>query len=324
MARLRILTWHTPGRYLELLARTGHEFYLPVKPGHPVGYVGRGGLDLPLRVIEVPANEVPRLELDVVLSQSRQNWLVDRDLILSPAQRELPRIHLEHDPPREHPTDARHVVDDPDALLVHVTHFNDLMWDPGRTPTRVIEHGIVLPEGVRWNGKLDRGLVVAHGLGHRGRWTGADLIERARRRVPLDIVGMGSEAFGGLGAVPHAELAAFAADYRFFFHPVRYAGLGLAVCEAMLLGMPIVSLATAEMPTVVVNGVSGWSGTDVDWLIDRMCDLLADPAQARRLGAGARATAERRFAVDRFTRDWNDAFAQVSAGHHPPIAVVNS
>jgi ADP-heptose:LPS heptosyltransferase len=28
--------------------------------------------------------------------------------ILTEAQRRLPRIYLEHDPPREHPTDTRH------------------------------------------------------------------------------------------------------------------------------------------------------------------------------------------------------------------------
>jgi hypothetical protein len=55
-----------------------------------------------------------------------------------------------------------------------------------------------------------------------------------------------------------------------------------------------------------------------------MRDLLADPAEARRLGDGARATAERRFAVDRFTRDWNDALAQVTARNHQTIAAANS
>jgi hypothetical protein len=37
--------------------------------------------------------------------------------------------------------------------------------------------------------------------------------------------------------------------------------------------------------------------------------LLADPAEARRLGANAREVARARFGMDRFIRDWNAAFA---------------
>ena len=40
-----------------------------------------------------------------------------------------------------------------DLVVAHVTHFNDLFWDCGTTPTRVIEHGIVDP-GHRYTGAL--------------------------------------------------------------------------------------------------------------------------------------------------------------------------
>lgn len=322
MRPLQILTWSNYPRYLASLARTGHELLLPVKPGHPIGYAGRADRPFPGNVRDVPAEEVPGLQLDVVLSQSRQNWLVDRDLILSDAQRLLPRVHLEHDPPREHGGGDRHVVDDPGALLVHVTHFNELMWDSGATPTRVIEHGVALPMGVRWHGRLQRGLVIVNGLGHRGRWVGADLVQRVRRAVPVDLVGIGTEELGGLGEIPHAELPAFAANYRFLFHPVRYAGLGIAVCEAMLLGMPVVGLATTELATIITNGVSGWVGTDLDWLTGRMRSLLEDHEQARRLGEGARRTATHRFAIERFTRDWDEALTAVTT--RKPLVAANA
>jgi hypothetical protein len=306
---LRILTWHVHGNYLWYLSHVPHELYLPVKPGRPEGYGGRGHtFPWPDNVYEVAAEDVPNLELDCVLTQSHQNWLVDREELLSPAQLALPAIHLEHDPPRESPTDTRHPVDDPNVLLVHVTHFNNLMWDSGRTPTRVIEHGVVVPAGVRYTGELDRGIVVVNGLGRRGRRLGADVFERARRGVPLDLVGMLSDELGGVGEVAPPELAAFIARYRFFFHPIRYTSLGLAACEAMMVGMPIVALATTEMATVVDNGVSGWVDTDVDRLIEHMAELLEDRAEARRLGEGARRTAVERFSIDRFARDWDGAF----------------
>ncbi len=320
MRPLRILTWHVHGNYLWYLSHVPHQIFLPVKPGRPPGYGGRGAtFHWPDNVHEVPADDVGDLELDCVLSQSHENWVEDRDRILSPAQRGLPAVHVEHDPPRQSPTDSRHPIDDPDVLLVHVTHFNDLMWDSGRTPTRVIEHGVVVPDGVRYSGELDRGVVVVNGLGRRGRRLGADIFERARREVPLDLVGMFAEELGGLGEVPPPELAAFVARYRFFFHPIRYTSLGLAACEAMTLGMPVVALATTEMVTVIENGISGWIDTDADRLTERMHELLADPSEARRLGEGARRTAQERFSIDRFVRDWDRAFADVTGRSVAPV-----
>ena len=313
MRRLRVLTWHVHGNYLWYLSHVPHDIYLPVKPGRPPGYGGRGAtFRWPHNVHEVAVEDVPTLELDCVLSQSHDNWLHDREEILSPAQRRLPAIHIEHDPPRESPTDTRHPIDDPDVLLVHVTHFNDLMWDSGRTPTTVVEHGVVVPEDVRYTGELARGIVVVNGLRRRGRRLGADIFERARRKVPLDLVGMFADELGGLGEVPPPDLAAFVARYRFFFHPIRYTSLGLAACEAMMLGMPVVALATTEMATVIENGVSGWIDTDVDRLIGHMQDLLADPGQAHRLGEGAARTARERFSIERFAADWDRTLREVA------------
>ncbi len=313
MRPLRILTWHVHGNYLYYLSHAGHEFYLPVRPGRHEGYGGRGG-SFPWadNVIDVPAEAVKTMDFDCILFQSRRNYCEDQYAILSRSQQRLPRIYVEHDPPREHPTDTRHPVDDPDVLLVHVTQFNNLMWNNGRTPTRVIEHGVVVPEGVRYKGDIARGLVVINNLPARGRRLGADVFERVRALVPLDLVGMDSKALGGLGEVPPPQLPAFAASYRFFFNPIRYTSLGLAVCEAMMIGMPIIALATTEMVTVVESGVSGYLDTSVDKLTERMRKLLDDPDEARALGRLARCHAEKRFAITRFARDWDDAFALVT------------
>lgn len=314
MKPLRIFTWHVHGSYLYYLSNSSHEFHLPVKPGRPEGYGGRpeGGFPWPPNVKEIAAEEVAGGQFDCILYQSHRNYLSDQYEILSEEQRRLPRIYLEHDPPRENPTDTRHPVDDPNILLVHVTHFNQLMWDCGATPTRVIEHGVTVPRNTRYSGVLPRGLVVANGLQSRGRRLGADVFQRARREVPLDLVGMQSQRMGGLGEVPHAALPAFAARYRFFFNPIRYTSLGLSVCEAMMLGLPVVALATTEMVTVVENGVSGYVSTDADWLCARMQALLDDKALARFLGEGARRQAQARFGIDRFRRDWNAVFEEVT------------
>ncbi|MDP8923179.1 MAG: glycosyltransferase family 4 protein [Chloroflexota bacterium] len=317
MTPLRIFTWHVHGSYLLYLVQSPHEFFVPVKPGRPNPYGGRGEpggpFPWPDNLHEVPADRVREQRFDCILFQRRDQYTSDQYEILSPEQRRLPKIFLEHDPPRESPTDTKHVVDDPNVLLVHVTHFNDLMWDSGRTPTRVIEHGVFAPEDVRYTGELERGIVVINHLARRGRRLGLDVFERARARVPLDLVGMGAEEAGGLGEVQHDDLPGFAARYRFFFNPIRYTSLGLAVCEAMMLGMPIVGLATTEMAATIENGVSGYVDTDVERLIERMHELLADPGEARRLGTGARRAARERFDIRRFADDWDRAFRLVMA-----------
>lgn len=308
---MKVLTWHVHGSYLYYLAHAPHDFYVPVREGRPTGYGGRTpGFDWPDNLHEVPADDVKRLPFDCVLFQSKQNYLEDQHDILSAEQRRLPQLYLEHDPPREHPTDTRHVVDDPNVQLVHVTSFNNLMWDNGRTPTVVVEHGVTVPEGVDYVGDIERGLVVVNGLGRRGRRLGSDVFVRLREEVPLDLVGMLSEEMGGLGEVGHRGLPAFQVRYRFFFNPIRYTSLGLAVCEAMMLGMPVIGLATTEMVTVIENGYSGYVNTRPEALVECMRELLSDPQKARRLGEGARQTAQERFSIQRFARDWNETFME--------------
>ena len=326
MARpLRILTWHVHGSYLWYLSHIPHRIVLPVRPGRPEGYGGRlPGFDWPDTVSEVPAEAVRGIQFDAVLTQSRRNWEIDRHEILSPAQRALPRLHLEHDPPLTHPTEERHPVDDSGALLIHVTGFNQLMWDAGRTPTRVIEHGVTVPPGVRWTGETPRGVTVVNDLPTRGRRIGADVFQRAERVVPLDLWGMGSEAMGGRGEVPLKRLPGLMAGYRFFFNPIRYTSLGLAVCEAMMAGLPIIGLATTEMATAVKNGVSGYVDTREEALHHHMRRLIADPDEARALSAGAARIARARFGIGRFVADWCDALAEVTDTRAPTRVAANA
>ncbi len=318
MKMMRVLTWHIHGNYLLYLSRVAVEFHIPVKVGQAEGYGGRGStFPFPENVKEVPAEAVRDEEYDCVLFQTRRNYEVDQFEILSDRQRRLPRIYLEHDPPREHPTDTRHWFDEPDGLLVHVTPFNRLMWDSGRTLTRVIDHGVFVPEGVRYTGELDRGIVVINHLRSRGRLLGADVFEEARRSVPLELVGMDAESLGGRGEVHPMELAAFEVRHRFFFNPIRWTSLGLAVLEAMTLGMPIVGLATTEMAAAIEDGVSGYVDTDLDRLVEKMRSLLEHPSEARRLGHEARRRALERFHIDRFAAEWEATFSLVTGRARP-------
>ncbi|MFO1268306.1 MAG: glycosyltransferase family 4 protein [Rubrivivax sp.] len=315
MARaLRILTWHVHGNYLYYLSQVPHEWWLVTDAARSTHHSGRSGT-LPWgdNVHEVDVAEVARRSFDVVLFQSRAAWDDEQHRILSPAQRRGPRIYLEHDPPQQHPTDTRHWVDDPDVLLVHVTPFNALMWANGRTPTRVIEHGVRLLAPAQYEGGTASGLVVVNNLDRRGRRLGADVFAEVAHQVPLALVGMGSERCGGVGEVGNAELPRRMAAHRFVFNPIRYTSLGLAGVEAMLVGTPVVALATTEMASLIRNGVNGFADTRPSALLTAMRALLDDRELARRIGAEGQRTARARFSIERFVADWNDALRVVTS-----------
>ena len=312
MKRLKILIWHIHGSYLNTLARLDHDWYLPVKPDRSVGYSGRGPtFDLPDYVREVPAEEVRNLDLDLVIFQTPKNYLEDQYEILSPEQQRLPKIYLEHNTPRPHPTDTKHLIDDPNVLLVHVTQFNQLMWDNNRTPTVVIEHSVAIDPTATYQGQLERGITVINGMQKRPRIVGLDIFQKVREQLPLDCAGMETEELGGLGDIPYRHLHKRVAEYRFFFNPIRYTSLPLGVIEAMTIGMPIIALATTELPTVIENGKSGYISCNVDELVAHMRRLLADPIEAKHLGVHAKKVAQERFGLKRFIHDWNAAFARV-------------
>lgn len=314
MRRLNILIWHIHGAYLTAITQAEHNWYLPTKPGAPEGYSGRGnGSTMPDYVREVSADAVRNLDLDLIICQTPRNYQTDRIEILSPAQRQLPTIYLEHNTPEPHPTDSWHpAADDPGVTLVHVTNYNRLMWDNGQTPTRVINHSVAIDTTIRYTGRHQQGVVVVNELQRRGRMAGFDLYEQFRQRLPLTVVGMKSAEIGGLGEIHYSRLHQTVADYRFLFSPMRYSSLPLAVIEAMTIGMPIVALATTELPRVIQNGVHGFVSTDPDELMDAMQLLLDNPTEARRMGDNARDLALRDFGLARFVADWNAVFAELT------------
>lgn len=319
MRPLHILTWNTHGSYLHYLSQAPHHFHVLSRPGRPHGYAGRApGMLWGPNVHDMPAREVRHHAFDCIIFQDDPQYEKDQYELLNAGQRALPRIYIEHDPPREHPTDMPHPVDDPNVVVVHVSHFNRIMWHGGRSPVRVIEHGVLQPRNADYDGSLERGLVVINHLARRGRRLGADIFSEAAARVPLDLVGMGAPELGGLGEIPHHRLPVFSARYRFFFNPIRYTSMGLAVIEAMMVGLPVVALATTEMASVIRDGDTGFADTNPDRLVACMQLLLQHPDLARDVGERGRRYARERFGIGRFAADWDALLREVTGAPARP------
>jgi glycosyltransferase involved in cell wall biosynthesis len=311
---MRILLWHVHGSWTTAFVHGSHDYLIPVQPDR--GPDGRGRAqtwDWPSSAVEVTEEEAAEAEIDLVVLQRPQElyglarrWLGGR----RPGVH-LPAIYVEHNAPQGRIADMRHpAADREDLTLVHVTHFNDLFWDAGRTPTRVIEHGIVDP-GHRYSGELPHAAVVINEARRRGRVTGTDLLPRLNGQVPIDLFGMDAAALGGVGDPSQDELHGEMARRRVYLHPIRWTSLGLSLIEAMQLGMPVVALATTEAPDAVPPQ-AGLVSTNVDALAAEVRRLVADPEDARERGLAARAGALERYGLDRFLTDWDTLMEEVA------------
>jgi glycosyltransferase involved in cell wall biosynthesis len=175
----------------------------------------------------------------------------------------------------------------------------------------VIEHGIVDP-GARYTGAIPHLAAVINDPIRRGPVVGTDLLERFRTAAPLDLFGMQTVELGGYGSLRYDELHRELARRRVYLHTTRWTSLGLSLLEAMHLGMPVVALATTEIPRAVPPHC-GVVTNDFDVLLQACRELCTDADRARDLGAHARAHALRHYGLDRFLADWDTAYQEVAA-----------
>ncbi len=312
---MNILVWHVHGSWTTAFVQGPHRYLLPTLPERgPWGGGRPAAWDWPASAVEMTPAELADADVDVVVLQRPEELDLAQQWLGRTPGADLPAVYLEHNAPRGHAATSRHpAADRDDMLLVHVTHFNQLMWDAGSTPTTVVEHGIVDP-GHRYSGELEAAAVVVNEPVRRGRITGTDLLPGFSRAAPLDVFGMGTDglraALGGdpdvreLGDLPQDRMHAEMARRRAYLHPLRWTSLGLALIEAMHLGMPVVALATTEAAEAVPPG-TGYCSTDPNRLAQALRELMAEPELARSLGAAARAHALDRYGLDRFLTDWD-------------------
>ena len=319
---MRILLWHVHGSYTTALVQGRHEYLLPRVPDR--GPYGRGRAltwDWPSAAVEVTREEAADMDVDVVILQRPEelNGLCEQWLGGRRPGHDVPAIYLEHNAPQGRIAEMRHpAADRPDLTVVHVTHFNDLFWDTGTTPTRVVEHGIVDP-GYRYTGQLPRAAAAINEPVRRGRVTGTDLLIRLGSAVRIDLFGIGCGALGGVEDPPQPLFHDQLAQRRVYLHPIRWTSLGLTLLEAMHLGMPVVALATTEV-VEAVPAAAGVVSNDVDKLEAALRRLVRDPDEARQLGLQARQAALERYGLARFLADWDAVLAEAVVGTPGEVA----
>ena len=147
-------------------------------------------------------------------------------------------------------------------------------------------------------------MAVINEPARRGRVTGTDLLEPLGRVVPVDLFGMGAAAVGGIDDVPQERLHDEMARRRVYLHPNRWTSLGLSLLEAMHLGLPVVALATTEVPEAV-PAAAGVVSNRPDVLSAALRRFVNDPDAATAAGRAARQAALDRYGLTRFLQEWD-------------------
>lgn len=324
---MRILVWHVHGSWTTAFVQGGHEYVVPVNAARDADGLGRARTwTWPDNVVEVSPERLRDLDLDAVVLQR----LRDLELVAAWTGRvagvDLPAVFLEHNTPEGAVPLTMHPMASQSAVpVVHVTHFNRLMWDCGTAPSLVIEHGVIDP-GYRYSGTIPHAAVAVNDPIRRGRFVGTDLLGSLSRSAPLDVFGMrvtglarsavgspdGTPRIQTFEDLPQDQLHSELARRRLYLHTTRWTSLGLSLIEAMMLGLPVVALATTEVHRAVPPD-AGFVSCDPADLAAAIRLLVQEPALAHQTGLSARAAALERYGLVRFLGEWDALLGAVTA-----------
>jgi hypothetical protein len=325
---MRVLLWYAHGSYVNALVRGDHEYLVcaadPFGGGPPVPTS-----PWPSSVTVVSAADLRANPPDVVVIQRLEEIDCCRNLLGFEPGRDRPAIFCEHNVPcHDIPSAAHPLADRNNWLLMHVTGVNALLWDSGRTPTKMVRHGVPDP-GARYVGDLGRAAFVVNEPVRRWRLVGSDLIPLVAPQVGVDVFGIDGKLLIDAqpevdlkwgGNLSQQELWDAVAHDRVYLHLNRWTSLGLSLIEAMLLAMPVAVLAMTEAASLPPE--IGVVSSDPSVLRRRVSELIEDPDEARRCGLRAREVALERFGLAAFLRSWDEAYEQaveVFRHRHRPV-----
>lgn len=304
-----VLVWHVHGSWTQAFVAGRHRYLVPVAEcsEESIGLAGRSWPN----AREITPAELARQDIDLVVLQRPHEAALFARWTGRRAGLDVPAVYVEHNAPRPSPTRSRHpLADRSDIPLVHVTDFNLLMWDNGRAPTRVIDHGMADP-GPLYTGDVLRVATMINEPLRRDRIVGTDLLEPLSVYGQIDVWGIGTEALSGnrggvtgRGDVPAPALWEQIARRRVYLHTARWTSLGLSLIEAMCLGMPVVAVGTTMAP-FVIPCEAGVVSPNLTTLGDGLRNFLNDQATAVAAGKAAREFATARFGLERFLAEWD-------------------
>lgn len=127
-------------------------------------------------------------------------------------------------------------------------------------------------------------------------------VDRAYRQRLDDIVSKENIGVNFTGYVSDSELQRIISEADLFTFPSRLEGYGMAICESMTHGLPVICFDNSAMPYTVKDGVNGLLVPDGDEqaLARAIARAVSDRDLRRRLSQGALDTVETFMTPSRF------------------------
>lgn len=192
----------------------------------------------------------------------------------------------------------------------------------------VILPGIDPRDYAGYDGSAKRVLRVGNLLKERDGMLGFSIQERVLAGIPSTVLGLNPGIPGAILPGSWEEFKGFLRSHRAYLNttvPPHEDGYNLAMLEAMMSGMPVVSLSNPTSP--LEDGRNGFVSSDEKYLRRRIVELIEDLALARRLGEKARGTVMDRFPLGNFVNGWSRVLggsASTRVARAPSQAAVQS
>ncbi len=181
---------------------------------------------------------------------------------------------------------------------------------------------IVIPLGADqnifygYNGIIPYSITVAHGLDTRTELRKA-LVDEITVINPPDynniFIGLGSGLFGnGLSDIPSSRVVDFYRCFRcFVYTPTSDSGMGHAITEAMMTGMPCVLTEFSDWNEYIINWESGIVSNDVSELRDFYKEIINYHTFAKKISDNIRSVLLENFTMEIFCSKWNSLLKEV-------------
>lgn len=308
-----VLIWHVHGSWMDSFVAGRHRYVVPASATQPQqarGLLGRHWSN----AVEVPTSRLRDEDIDLVVLQRPEEFELAERWLGRRLGHDVPAVHVEHTAPRPFAVDSVHpVADRRDIPLIHVTEFNELMWDNETAPTMVINHGIADP-GRLYTGEIPAAAAMINEPLRRWRTVGADLLGDLAAHRPIDVWGIDTLALndrhpnglvrGRGGRAAPATVARGRPPPALSTHrPLDI--VGAVVGGGDVLGMPIVAVATT-MASLVVPTEAGVVSANPKTLAYALERFATDFAEASAAGKAARDFAVANYSLDRFLTQWDE------------------
>lgn len=150
-------------------------------------------------------------------------------------------------------------------------------------------------------------VTVGNRIRERGEEMGYDLLAKIRAKTEVLLIGNNPEESHSQSCSSFNEFAKLFSNcgiYVFTICQPQGDGYNTAMLEAMLLRMPVVTIANLSSP--IVDGFNGFVCRTADEMIQRIESLKSDQALREKLGNNAFKTVTEKFSQAVFVSRWNE------------------